>query len=79
MEKKDVPKSRPGKISKAEKVRKKAEKEAEKAAKATLSKEQKKAKSANEKAYKELCNKFYKGEICAAEFAEKANALKKAA
>lgn len=66
-------------ISKAEKARKKAEKEAEKAAKATLSKQQKKAKSANEKAYKDLCAKFYKGEICAEEFAEKANALKKAA
>lgn len=66
-------------ISKAEKARKKAEKEAEKAAKATLSKAQKKAKSANEKAYKELCAKFYKGEICAEEFAEKANALKKVA
>lgn len=66
-------------ISKAEKARKKAEKEAEKAAKATLSKAQKKAKSANEKAYRELCNKFYKGEICAAEFAEKAEMLKKAA
>lgn len=68
-----------GEISKAEKARKQAEKEAEKAAKATLSKQQKKAKSANEKAYKELCTKFYKGEICAEEFAEKANALKKAA
>ena len=66
-------------ILKAEKARKKAEKEAEKAAKATLSKAQKKAKSANEKAYKELCAKFYKGEICAEEFATKANALKKAA
>lgn len=66
-------------ISKAEKARKKAEKEAEKAAKATLSKQQKKAKSANEKAYKELCAKFYKGEICAEEFAEKAAKLKKAA
>lgn len=66
-------------ISKAEKARKKAEKEAEKAAKATLSKAQKRAKSANEKAYKELCNKFYKGEICAAEFAERVENLKKAA
>ena len=66
-------------ISKAEKARKKAEKEAEKAAKATLSKQQKKAKSANDKAYKELCAKFYKGEICAEEFTEKAKALKKAA
>lgn len=66
-------------ISKAEKARKKAEKEAEKAAKATLSKAQKRAKSANEKAYKELCNKFYKGEICAEEFAEKAAKLRKAA
>jgi hypothetical protein len=44
-----------------------------------LSKAQKKAISAKEKAYKELCNKFYKGEICAAEFAEKAEMLKKAA
>lgn len=66
-------------ISKAEKARKKAEKEAEKAAKATLSKAQRKAKSANEKAYKELCSKFYKGEICAEEFAEKAAKLRKAA
>lgn len=66
-------------ISKAEKARKKAEKEAEKAAKATLSKAQKKAKSANEKAYKDLCKKFYKGEICAEDFAQKAEALKKVA
>lgn len=66
-------------ISKAEKARKKAEKEAEKAAKATLSKQQKKAKSANEKAYKELCAKFYKGEICAEEFAQKAANLKNVA
>ena len=66
-------------VSKAEKARKKAEKEAEKAAKATLSKAQKKAKSANEKAYKELCSKFYKGLICAEEFTAKVNALKKVA
>lgn len=68
-----------GEISKTEKARKKAEKEAEKAAKATLSKAQKKAKNANEKAYKELCTKFYKGEICAEEFAEKAAKLRKVA
>ena len=66
-------------ISKTEKAEKAAKKAAEKAAKATLSKAQRKAKSANEKAYKELCAKFYKGEICAAEFAEKAELLKKAA
>lgn len=68
-----------GEISKAAKARKKAEKEAEKAAKATLSKAQKKEKSAKEKAYKELCAKFYKGEISAEVFAQKAEALKKAA
>lgn len=66
-------------ISKAEKARKKAEKEAEKAAKATLSKEQKKEKSAKDKAYKDLCAKFYKGEICAEEFTQKVAALKKVA
>ena len=66
-------------ISKAEKAEKAAKKAAEKAAKAALSKAQKKAINAKEKAYKELCAKFYKGEICAAEFAEKAEMLKKAA
>ena len=66
-------------ISKTEKAEKAAKREAEKAAKAALSKAQKKAISAKEKAYKELCNKFYKGEICAAEFAEKAEMLKKVA
>lgn len=66
-------------ISKAEKARKKAEKEAEKAAKATLSKAQKKAKTAKDKAYKDLCAKFYKGELCAEEFTQKVAALKKSA
>lgn len=68
-----------GEVSKAGKERKKAEKEAEKAAKATLSKAQKKEKSAKEKAYKDLCAKFYKGEISAEVFAQKAEALKSAA
>lgn len=62
-------------ISKAEKARKKAEKDAEKAANATLSKAQKKEKSAKNKAYKDLCAKFYKGEICAEEFTQKVSAL----
>lgn len=66
-------------VMKAEKARKQAEKEAEKAAKATLSKAQKKEKSAKDKAYKELCAKFYKGEICAEDFAQKVAILKKAA
>lgn len=68
-----------GEVSKAAKARKKAAKEAEKAAKATLSKAQKKEKSAKDKAYKELCAKFYKGEICTEEFTAKVNALKKVA
>ena len=66
-------------ISKAEKAEKAAKRDAEKAAKAALSKAQKKEISAREKAYKALCAQFYKGEICAEEFTQKAAELKKAA